>query len=201
MLERSWRAAVYQTAHTLPILPSGSFVFQRFQDCEGCRKKRFCRFSGLRRFSDRFQIRLRDGISRISILSAPAVLTRANKGNVPMKRAWFSVLTVVVLVGLCGCVTQHGRRPWACMGGSCAQAPENCQACEDGEGAPCEEGMTVCDKGGCRLRKHCPICNRQPKMAQEPLPAGPATGAIAYPYYTNRGPRDFLAKDPASIGP
>ena len=28
-----------------------------------------------------------------------------------------------------------------------------------------------------------------------------ATGAITYPYYTCRGPRDFLATDPRSIGP
>jgi hypothetical protein len=32
-------------------------------------------------------------------------------------------------------------------------------------------------------------------------PAGPPTGAVAYPYYTTRGPRDFLAKNPPSIGP
>lgn len=31
--------------------------------------------------------------------------------------------------------------------------------------------------------------------------AGPPTGAVTYPYYTNRGPRDFLAKNPRSIGP
>jgi hypothetical protein len=31
--------------------------------------------------------------------------------------------------------------------------------------------------------------------------AGPPTGATTYPYYTNRGPRDFLAKNPRSIGP
>lgn len=31
--------------------------------------------------------------------------------------------------------------------------------------------------------------------------AGPPTGAVTYPYYTNRGPRDFLARTPASIGP
>jgi hypothetical protein len=30
---------------------------------------------------------------------------------------------------------------------------------------------------------------------------GPPTGAVTYPYYTNRGPRDFLAKQPPSIGP
>ena len=31
--------------------------------------------------------------------------------------------------------------------------------------------------------------------------AGPAGGAITYPYYTIRGPRDFLAEQPRGIGP
>jgi hypothetical protein len=31
--------------------------------------------------------------------------------------------------------------------------------------------------------------------------AGPPTGAVTYPYYTTRGPRDFLARNPRSIGP
>jgi hypothetical protein len=31
--------------------------------------------------------------------------------------------------------------------------------------------------------------------------AGPPTGATTYPYYTNRGPRDYLARNPRSIGP
>lgn len=30
---------------------------------------------------------------------------------------------------------------------------------------------------------------------------GPPTGAITYPYYTVRGPRDFLQKYPTPIGP
>jgi hypothetical protein len=30
---------------------------------------------------------------------------------------------------------------------------------------------------------------------------GPPTGQVAYPYYTTRGPRDFLARNPPSIGP
>jgi hypothetical protein len=32
-------------------------------------------------------------------------------------------------------------------------------------------------------------------------PQGPPTGGVAYPYYTNRGPRDFLDPNPPSIGP
>lgn len=30
---------------------------------------------------------------------------------------------------------------------------------------------------------------------------GPPTGQVAYPYYTTRGPRDFLTCNPPSIGP
>lgn len=31
-------------------------------------------------------------------------------------------------------------------------------------------------------------------------PAGPPTGTVGYPYYTLRGPRDFLVNNPPSIG-
>jgi hypothetical protein len=31
-------------------------------------------------------------------------------------------------------------------------------------------------------------------------PAGPPSASFAYPYYTTRGPRDFLQANPASIG-
>jgi hypothetical protein len=31
-------------------------------------------------------------------------------------------------------------------------------------------------------------------------PPGPATAQVAYPYYTTRGPRDFLINNPPSIG-
>lgn len=33
------------------------------------------------------------------------------------------------------------------------------------------------------------------------LAPGPTQGAVAYPYYTTRGPRDFLLAKPPSIGP
>ena len=36
---------------------------------------------------------------------------------------------------------------------------------------------------------------------QRAMVSGPATGAVTYPYYTVRGPRDFLALDPRPIGP
>jgi len=31
--------------------------------------------------------------------------------------------------------------------------------------------------------------------------AGPAPGVVTYPYYTLRGPRDFLQRTPTPIGP
>ena len=117
-----------------------------------------------------------------------------------MKRAMFSVLAVVVLAGLTGCITQRGPRPTACMGGSCAQAPENCQSCSD-PGDNCNDPGRVghccraCGGRGCRL------CCRGRECEEPGADPGPPTGTITYPYYTNRGPRDFLAKNPPSIGP
>jgi hypothetical protein len=122
-----------------------------------------------------------------------------------MKRAIFSLLAVAILVGLTGCARQIGRRPWACMGGSCAQAPENC-------GESCN-GDTCNDPARCRrsadgpgfFKPHC-LCKGRGSDGTEVVEdagpaAGPATGAVTYPYYTTRGPRDFLAKNPSSIGP
>lgn len=117
-----------------------------------------------------------------------------------MKRAIFSLMTVAVFVGLVGCISQHGRRPWACMGGSCVQAPENCQSCNE----PCDNGGDPgrvlrchgCGGLGCKL-----CCHGRAVEAPEAAPSGPPTGAVTYPYYTTRGPRDFLAKNPPSIGP
>ncbi len=38
-------------------------------------------------------------------------------------------------------------------------------------------------------------------MAAQPFTPGPATPQVAYPYYTHRGPRDFLLDNPPTIGP
>jgi hypothetical protein len=132
----------------------------------------------------------------------PSRTTRANK-EADMKRAIFSVLAVVVLAGLTGCITQRGPRPTACMGGSCAQAPENCHECSDDPSGnctdPCKQPgplVRFLGLGGHCCPRRCP-CQEEAAAAE----AGPATGQITYPYYTNRSPRDFLAKNPPSIGP
>jgi hypothetical protein len=98
-----------------------------------------------------------------------------------MKNAWFVLLAVGVLLGVTGCA-HHGMHlvPGSCMSGSCAAAPETCGPCGAGCGlcGPCKGGLI----GSCLGRRAAPM-------------------TLAYPYYTTRGPRDFLVSDPKPLGP
>lgn len=38
-------------------------------------------------------------------------------------------------------------------------------------------------------------------IVKQPFVSGPPIGTVVYPYYTVRGPRDFLAGNPPPIGP
>ncbi len=130
-----------------------------------------------------------------------------------MKRATFSVLTLIVLAGLVGCA-HHRHLPASCVGGDCCTAPCPAGCCAPaGQGccAPAQPNCQTCedpdaDCGG-PAKKHCcllaGLCRKKPcEPCEQPVAeAGPPVGAITYPYYTTRGPRDFLAKNPGSIGP
>jgi hypothetical protein len=89
--------------------------------------------------------------------------------------------------------------PEGCHDGQCG--PEGCPdgACADGKCHPRHVGRY----GG--LAKHHLTPEEKAALAGSDYgavqPAGPPSGAVAYPYYTTRGPRDFLAKNPPSIGP
>ena len=94
-----------------------------------------------------------------------------------------------------------------CPDGSCPDGgcqPGGCQTggCQDCEGGVCRVPHTG-RYGG--LAKHHLSPAEKAALAGTDYgaigPAGPPTGAVAYPYYTTRGPRDFLAKRPPSIGP
>jgi hypothetical protein len=83
-----------------------------------------------------------------------------------------------------------------CNEGSCS--PCNCSGCACG--GPCQRmaervagGFCGCAGGGV-----CPTGTYPESPAFQP---GPPVGQVAYPYYTVRGPRDFLLDKPASIGP
>ncbi len=120
-----------------------------------------------------------------------------------MKRAILAVTAVTLLVGLTGCTWPHGRALTGLMPGSCQGAPENCAACGNGCNGGCAAGAAEdpsCPNDparcGCLFHRHA----REAAAAAANTP-GPPTGAVTYPYYTNRGPRDFLARNPQSIGP
>ena len=117
---------------------------------------------------------------------------------------------------------RQGGRDAACQDGACQDGACQDGACQDGacQDGECEGGQCPtnacqdCESGACHKRH----VGRYGGLARHHLtpeeeaalegsdygatgPAGPPTGAVAYPYYTTRGPRDFLAKCPPSIGP
>ncbi len=129
-----------------------------------------------------------------------------------MRRALLMPLAVVVTVGLAGCCHPGGNRLIGCLIGSCQNCPENCASCDSCGEAGCQAGSEgdcdTCGHGGCETSRYanaglgglmgCGSCGHGCAQAYAP---GPPTAAITYPYYTVRGPRDFLAQSPRSVGP
>jgi hypothetical protein len=127
-----------------------------------------------------------------------------------MKRAIFSVLAAVVLAGLTGCVSQQGRS-CAFMPNGCTQTPGACQSCDSGGQVCNDQGNNCGDPGrsgffrGCsgRFFQPCRDKCREEKNREKNVyvESGPPAATVTYPYYTIRGPRDFLARNPGNIGP
>lgn len=90
-----------------------------------------------------------------------------------MKRTLLALSAAILLAIFSGCAST-GR----CPSGTCKSAPETCKTCKTG----CADGCR--ERGGCN-------------QASDPGPGG----VVGYPYYSVRGPRDFLARNPQSIGP
>lgn len=162
--------------------------------------------------------------------NTPYLGARAPSGMPPMQRLIPLLCLVVVAASSSGCsivdrlFLLNADGPYAQQAGM--RGGRGCgDGCVDGACADCESG--VCPTGGCRSNR-CNDCadgschgrhvgrygglakhhlTPEEKMALEcsdygaTQPAGPPSGAVAYPYYTTRGPRDFLAKCPPSIGP
>jgi hypothetical protein len=130
-----------------------------------------------------------------------------------MKRIQTSWFVVLIFAGLTGCAMHRVPNGNGCLDGSCAAMPENgamggapCETCRNGcrgaGGDPSDgffhPGSPACSPSACQGR--CP-CGRAGAGGDEGDAGGPPVGAVTYPYYTVRGPRDFLAKNPPSIGP
>ncbi|RMF87875.1 MAG: hypothetical protein D6741_19955 [Planctomycetota bacterium] len=82
--------------------------------------------------------------------------------------------------------------------GSCAAAPETCQDCAAPAACPACQAGAPCALHGHRLA----ALPKHHGLHQQPMiDPGPPTAAVTYPYYTIRGPRDFLQSEPTPIGP
>jgi hypothetical protein len=140
-----------------------------------------------------------------------------------MKRATFALLALVCLAGSSGCCCMDRLFCWGCRG-PCAYGNEG--PCYGGDcgGGGCSDcggysGKSGGSAGGYAEERGGPMpaeavaARRRPAQGhphayqrrnsggEYEFAAGPPTGATSYPYYTTRGPRDFLARNPRSIGP
>jgi len=87
----------------------------------------------------------------------------------------------------------YGNEAGSCENGGCYDDSQcgagSCRGTRGGQG--CQD---------CRLgRSLCPHSGGYPERTM--FQPGPPVGQVAYPYYTVRGPRDFLQDNPPSIGP
>jgi hypothetical protein len=78
-----------------------------------------------------------------------------------------------------------------------------CQACNGGRPG-CVAGKIGWQQGGLDYSSHLRPGllghHAGERLNSRPFTPGPPTGQVAYPYYTVRGPRDFLLNDPPTIG-
>lgn len=99
----------------------------------------------------------------------------------------------------CGCCDD------CCCSDDCCYASDDC--CDDGGcfgNGQCRNGLcNACGGRGCRMCCRAMGCNPHSVGYPEQynFNPGPPTGQVGYPYYTVRGPRDFLRNNPPTIGP
>lgn len=119
---------------------------------------------------------------------------------------WMMIGSMVGLLTMStGCLHHHARK--------------NCQSCQGHQGVAGGHGL-LGGQGGCRQGcvagplgwqqgGHDYSSHLQPgltghraaaQVQGQPFNAGPPSPQVAYPYYTHRGPRDFLLDNPPSIG-
>jgi hypothetical protein len=101
-----------------------------------------------------------------------------------MKRALMGMALVVGLLSSTGCNLFEYRR--------------NCNHCNGNLGCrPCNLGW---QRGGTDYQRFLGHSGGPAAPSGAYGAGGPPTAQVAYPYYTVRGPRDFLAAEPPSIG-
>ncbi|OYP33844.1 hypothetical protein [Rhodopirellula sp. MGV] len=127
---------------------------------------------------------------------------------------WIGSLAGLLLVST-GCLrhqTRKGCSNGTCSTGTCSTGNcgsgllgkmAGCNSCGSGCRTGCAPGSIGWQQGGLDYSSHlgpgAGAMGHQRAQSQQFTP-GPPTGQVAYPYYTVRGPRDFLQSDPPSIG-
>ncbi len=113
--------------------------------------------------------------------------------------------------GACGGGCQSGAFGGGCNNGSCGQSSgvlgkigTMCGICSGGCRTGCVTGPIGWQQGGLNYSSHLQPGllghNAAANLNARPFTPGPPTAQVANPYYTIRGPRDFLAENPPSIG-
>jgi hypothetical protein len=108
-----------------------------------------------------------------------------------MKRVILLCVAVTGLALLAGCEYDRQAAAPRCLNNNCVDFPEG--------GAGSAEGAGSVGAGADRDPGRCGLGLGGRRGAG--MDDGPATAGVAYPYYTVRGPRDFLQKSPTPIGP
>jgi hypothetical protein len=125
-----------------------------------------------------------------------------------MRRLILAALLAAIFVPNTGCCIMdrlfHCGNKCCLFGGGCGSGDCGSGDCGPGgcgtDGAPCAECGGA--PGGCASCNGRLAARRAEKEAATAAEyAGPMGPQVTYPYYTNRGPRDFLAKNPRDIGP
>lgn len=97
-----------------------------------------------------------------------------------MKRILLAITSAMLLCASTGCFHHGAHRGGGCGTGDCGGLL----------------GRMSGGRGGGPMHELRGWRHQQPELG----PAGPPVGTYAYPYYTLRGPRDFLVDDPPSLG-
>lgn len=107
-----------------------------------------------------------------------------------MKRLVVLLCLVAACAALTGCNECNTRR-------------NGCDTCGAGLGGRLGQGRCRgCGVGGLLSGGLCSNCSRgRNHNSAEQMGGGPPMAQYAYPYYTVRGPRDFLVNNPPPIGP
>ena len=136
-----------------------------------------------------------------------AVLARDNSHDDTKKRIIDMIrvaLAIIATIGVAGSVGCQGLHQPFMHSSNCG-----CDSCASDVPGPPPESLSPTGEqhtclgcgvkhGNHQARKAARQFARQDMMRG---PSGPSVGAVSYPYYTTRGPRDFFLDDPQGIGP